>query len=88
MSIRFLWALPNHYFEITMLKHPNYLMAQSKTHPAHSLWVGLCAARRCLLRFAHPHTHTGLQQQQQSMVFVFGIIVIKEYFVPLPAKLA
>jgi hypothetical protein len=55
----------------------NYLMVKVKNHPAHSLWVGFCAARRCLLRFAHPHTHTGLQQQQQSVVVVFGIIVIK-----------
>src|SRR3984885_10124048 len=49
-------------------------------------WV--CAARRCLLRFAHPRTRAGLQQQQRRVEVVLGIIVMANLLYRLPAELA
>jgi hypothetical protein len=58
-----------------------------KNPPGSLALGGLCAARRCLLRFAHPHTRTGLQQQQ-SVVVVLGVIVITDLLYRVPAELA
>jgi hypothetical protein len=58
-----------------------------KNPPGSLALGGLCAARRCLLRFAHPHTRTGLQQQQSGVV-VLGVIVITDLLYRVPAELA
>jgi len=58
-----------------------------KNPPGSLALGGFCAARRRLLRFAHPHTRAGLQQQQ-SVVVVLGVIVITNLLYRVPAELA
>jgi hypothetical protein len=76
-----------HYFEITMPKHPNCLMAQSKTHPAYSRWVGLCYSKMpaSIRSSTHPHCAAATAAECGDSVWHHHH---KEYFVLLPAKLA
>jgi hypothetical protein len=79
-----------HFPELSTIESSAAKILPNVENPPGSLALGgFCAARRYLLRFAHPHTHTGLQlQQQRSVVVVLGIIVIADLLYRVPAKLA
>jgi hypothetical protein len=67
------------YLPSGAVPHVQFSLLGRKKPPGTMAWVGLCATRKDLLRFAHTHTLTSQQQQQVRVAFCI-IVMNRQIF--------